>query len=413
MDQSFLDLVSVHVADRQAQFLYASPSFHTLVGHSPKSLMGKSIFLFIHQDDCDRVRVALKGAVTLGECPETVFRFRCKDSTQVWLRVSTQLADEGKQFLMVACDLSLSAASKSIPVPFSGFKHTLANQISMAHCLRDSVAGPNGDPGNAVVTLQEMPQDKLVVSSISGHSQHILLTHKDMLEGRNVWDLIYCEDQPLFEFLIRQLLRGGCCTSQPTPIGESTAKQEVRLHWQGSLELHWVQVHLRQLHNNRGTLEMMCGQPSLVLPHQVQLTQRYFQAKDQAESLEQLWDSVVDYYGEVLHSGLHLQMLQDFPELEQQVCGPGAHLQPRLTSWIGSKRQCVPASSIPSMIHGTWASPAPHPPTPQIVSPHGSATTTTTTTPMVAATQLGGSRGPTAQTPNGCLAALPLAPAHP
>eukprot|EP00656_Telonema_subtile_P017095 TRINITY_DN1909_c0_g2_i7.p2 TRINITY_DN1909_c0_g2~~TRINITY_DN1909_c0_g2_i7.p2 ORF type:complete len:206 (+),score=14.19 TRINITY_DN1909_c0_g2_i7:210-827(+) len=168
MDQSFLDLVSVHVADRQAQFLYASPSFHTLVGHSPKSLMGKSIFLFIHQDDCDRVRVALKGAVTLGECPETVFRFRCKDSTQVWLRVSTQLADEGKQFLMVACDLSLSAASKSIPVPFSGFKHTLANQISMAHCLRDSVAGPNGDPGNAVVTLQEMPQDKLVVSSISG-----------------------------------------------------------------------------------------------------------------------------------------------------------------------------------------------------------------------------------------------------
>eukprot|EP00656_Telonema_subtile_P017093 TRINITY_DN1909_c0_g1_i5.p1 TRINITY_DN1909_c0_g1~~TRINITY_DN1909_c0_g1_i5.p1 ORF type:complete len:365 (-),score=32.44 TRINITY_DN1909_c0_g1_i5:517-1611(-) len=364
MDQSFLDLVSVHVADRQAQFLYASPSFHTLVGHSPKSLMGKSIFLFIHQDDCDRVRVALKGAVTLGECPETVFRFRCKDSTQVWLRVSTQLADEGKQFLMVACDLSLSAASKSIPVPFSGFKHTLANQISMAHCLRDSVAGPNGDPGNAVVTLQEMPQDKLVVSSISGHSQHILLTHKDMLEGRNVWDLIYCEDQPLFEFLIRQLLRG-----------ESTAKQEVRLHWQGSLELHWVQVHLRQLHNNRGTLEMMCGQPSL--------------AKDQAESLEQLWDSVVDYYGE------------DFPELEQQVCGPG------------SKRQCVPASSIPSMIHGTWASPAPHPPTPQIVSPHGSATTTTTTTPMVAATQLGGSRGPTAQTPNGCLAALPLAPAHP
>jgi len=128
-----------------------------------------------------------------------------------------------------------------------------------------------------VLTLTQDPPDRLVITQIIGPRTadgcvtHFLSLRTRALEGRDIWDLVHFEDQPVLEFMIRQMLRG-----------ESTAKQGIRLEW-GPRDITWVEVNLRQLQGNQGTLEMICEEP----PYE-----------HHNPDLAEMWDRVLECYAE-------------------------------------------------------------------------------------------------------------------
>ncbi len=82
--QTSTDIISIH--DRQALFVYSSPSADTMFGYPPGFLIGKSPFEFVHPDDVERVRrrfTEVMKQANVGKSSE--FRFLKRDGSWIHL----------------------------------------------------------------------------------------------------------------------------------------------------------------------------------------------------------------------------------------------------------------------------------------------------------------------------------------
>jgi PAS domain S-box-containing protein len=79
---------AIGVLDLDLRYAYASPAFHTLAGHRPEELVGRSALDLVHPDDVERVRAAVEAAAagTAGEPVE--YRLLTRDGGAVWVEGS-------------------------------------------------------------------------------------------------------------------------------------------------------------------------------------------------------------------------------------------------------------------------------------------------------------------------------------
>jgi two-component system cell cycle sensor histidine kinase/response regulator CckA len=77
------DLISRH--DPTGTFLYASPSYTTVLGYAPAELIGRSAYDITHPDDRGQIDLVRVAAVDHGTVGRATFRLLRKDGTPVWV----------------------------------------------------------------------------------------------------------------------------------------------------------------------------------------------------------------------------------------------------------------------------------------------------------------------------------------
>ncbi|MBP1157278.1 MULTISPECIES: PAS domain-containing hybrid sensor histidine kinase/response regulator [unclassified Paenibacillus] len=108
ISENSLDFISTHTADKQATFLYASPSGLTLLGYEPEELIGTSAYDHIHPDDIDAVNTYLstnlvsRGMYTVG------YRIRRKDGRYIWFESTGRYTNMGeiKEIVAISRDIT-------------------------------------------------------------------------------------------------------------------------------------------------------------------------------------------------------------------------------------------------------------------------------------------------------------------
>jgi diguanylate cyclase (GGDEF)-like protein/PAS domain S-box-containing protein len=77
------DLVCLH--NTQGQFLYVSPSAHTLLGYPPDDLLGKHLADFCHPNDLPCIQIHFQEPIAKAESIASCYRFRCQSRRYIWL----------------------------------------------------------------------------------------------------------------------------------------------------------------------------------------------------------------------------------------------------------------------------------------------------------------------------------------
>ena len=80
--------------DLQGIFLYASPSHKSVLGYEPASLLGKSIYDFMHPEDIDRVRKEVLAALQAETPGKQEYRYRHADGHYLWLESNGALISD-------------------------------------------------------------------------------------------------------------------------------------------------------------------------------------------------------------------------------------------------------------------------------------------------------------------------------
>ena len=85
--------------DQHGIFLYASPSFHTVLGHDPATLIGQSVLEYTHPDDQARAALALQQMLTPRHVDERMeLRVRHAAGHYLWVESISQFVfDEQRQ----------------------------------------------------------------------------------------------------------------------------------------------------------------------------------------------------------------------------------------------------------------------------------------------------------------------------
>jgi PAS domain S-box-containing protein len=95
--QAQLQLISDNVLDLVGQIrldgtlVYVSPSYQTVLGYSPATLIGTSAFALVHPDDDERVRGIFAEAIQRRTTGRAEFRSRRADGTFIWLEAVGKL----------------------------------------------------------------------------------------------------------------------------------------------------------------------------------------------------------------------------------------------------------------------------------------------------------------------------------
>jgi PAS domain S-box-containing protein len=101
--QAQLQLISDNVLDLVGQIrldgtlVYVSPSYQTVLGYSPATLIGTSAFALVHPDDDERVRGVFAEAIQRRTTGRAEFRSRRADGTFVWLEAVGKLLFDSAQ----------------------------------------------------------------------------------------------------------------------------------------------------------------------------------------------------------------------------------------------------------------------------------------------------------------------------
>ncbi|MGH7459725.1 MAG: diguanylate cyclase domain-containing protein [Longimicrobiales bacterium] len=82
------DMITVLSSD--AQFLYASPACHALLGLEPAELIGQSFLDLVHRDDVQRVRECLADVCQRPFMATVDYRIRRRDRRYVWFEMTSQ-----------------------------------------------------------------------------------------------------------------------------------------------------------------------------------------------------------------------------------------------------------------------------------------------------------------------------------
>jgi PAS domain S-box-containing protein len=106
--ESMTDLVAE--ADRDARYRYVSPSFRTVLGLEPASLVGSWAFERIHADDLPRVQAVYAAALAERVPGNVEYRYRHADGRWVWLqasgRIITNASGEPDGFVVASRDIT-------------------------------------------------------------------------------------------------------------------------------------------------------------------------------------------------------------------------------------------------------------------------------------------------------------------
>lgn len=74
--------------DLNGMYLYASPSYFSVMGYNPEALIGQNALSYVHPDDCDHVRDSIAKSLEKGIATITRYRFRHADGHYIWLESS-------------------------------------------------------------------------------------------------------------------------------------------------------------------------------------------------------------------------------------------------------------------------------------------------------------------------------------
>ena len=93
---NMFDMVSL--TDAENIYRYVSPSAKRTLGYEPKDLLGKTIFDFLHPDDCKRVSEAVEATTRTRSSGNIEYRYRHADGHYLWLEGASNviLDDKGQ-----------------------------------------------------------------------------------------------------------------------------------------------------------------------------------------------------------------------------------------------------------------------------------------------------------------------------
>ncbi len=81
-------------------FEYTSPSYKTMLGYEPETLLGQSALEFIHPDDLDAPLGALQDIMKNGASVRAEFRYKCADGSYLWMEsVGNPVYDDQGQII--------------------------------------------------------------------------------------------------------------------------------------------------------------------------------------------------------------------------------------------------------------------------------------------------------------------------
>ncbi len=81
--------------DAQGRFLYATPSYLQILGYDPASLIGRSVFEFLHPEDKDSVIRAFQAALANKSPGKAEFRYRHANGDYLWIETTGDVLLDG------------------------------------------------------------------------------------------------------------------------------------------------------------------------------------------------------------------------------------------------------------------------------------------------------------------------------
>ena len=136
-------IVEIGVAGRIA---FASPNVEAISGHPASSVIGRSIFDYVHADDIPNVVDRLHQAFTEGVLPELRFRFKRADGVYRWLEVY------GRSLRRSPMDVRILAAARDITDRYLAEEAARSSEERlMLHVAQTPVGVIGWDAGGRIV----------------------------------------------------------------------------------------------------------------------------------------------------------------------------------------------------------------------------------------------------------------------
>jgi len=94
LTDNMTDLIAF--TDAKAIFTYVSPSYHTILGHDPRQLLGQSLYSLIHPDDRQQVFEKLQDGEHLRDSSSAVYRMQHREGHWLWFEtIGHTVGEEG------------------------------------------------------------------------------------------------------------------------------------------------------------------------------------------------------------------------------------------------------------------------------------------------------------------------------
>ncbi|QDX93364.1 PAS domain-containing sensor histidine kinase [Brevibacillus laterosporus] len=97
ISENMTDLIAI--LDRSGRYIYVSPSFQTILGYTPESLLGMDYRQWIHTEDKEFLRQGRKQLVAEGTVMQVELRYRCASGEWMYLEANGTPVFNGKQNL--------------------------------------------------------------------------------------------------------------------------------------------------------------------------------------------------------------------------------------------------------------------------------------------------------------------------
>jgi len=105
------ELICMHELD--GTYTYVSPSTKSLLGYSPRELIGKNPYHFFHPDDLERITSEAHEKAKKGvNYPSIEYRIRKKDGSYIWFDTSTQPVFDEKNNVVALQTISRDVSSR-------------------------------------------------------------------------------------------------------------------------------------------------------------------------------------------------------------------------------------------------------------------------------------------------------------
>ncbi len=101
--------------DLNGMYLYASPSYFSVMGYNSEDLIGKNALSFVHPDDRDLVRNSITKSLEKGIPTITRYRFRHADGHYIWLESSgkSRRSEEGSNVSIIFSTRDITVQKKT------------------------------------------------------------------------------------------------------------------------------------------------------------------------------------------------------------------------------------------------------------------------------------------------------------
>nr|WP_239586172.1 PAS domain-containing sensor histidine kinase [Brevibacillus laterosporus] len=97
ISENMTDLIAI--LDRSGRYIYVSPSFQTILGYTPESLLGMDYRKWIHTDDREFLKQGRKRLIAEGTVTQVELRYQCASGEWMYLEANGTPVFNGKQNL--------------------------------------------------------------------------------------------------------------------------------------------------------------------------------------------------------------------------------------------------------------------------------------------------------------------------